>query len=946
MSLFHKLKSNLSFDFILKDGGAAQAGGQRYVCPHCPPEEESEPALSVKNNELFSCFRCRATNPDASGDIIKLYKFLHNLNIPYAEVAKRMGERFNIGISKEEMEEFTKEQDRAKLIEKFINSAYEYLQFNPDYKKEIYARGLSDEDIELFRIGYFNINHGHFKSYQKYRKSMQKYSGRFIIPIPTLQHGFSYFTAYGPSSKIKYINLEGEKPVFGFDSGVKPVIITEGVFDFLVARSRGHNVLSTLGSGGRDLMVVVDEVILAFDNDDQGRAYTLDLIKRLYGKKIQVALFNEGSDLAEHLQSGKKLMTTDMFDYLIGIYEKKKDKKTAEIILQKYKETDLLDRSNDLKKRLAKALDIDVKTLVTAAQEDEGKAKVYIEPCPEYERYHAAENWVCANDGLYFRHKKITSRPILITDQGTHFKTGDTYSKIWYKDSNGVNREVIWRNDIVLNSRKLTEQSKQVTAINSINSRDLVMFFNSFLHENNSNYSYFKVVEQLGWNGDSFVPPDAVFAPTGAKGEIHYVGGFLQDVIAPKGDYDIWKNCIKKLFKEDYLKGASVARFCLYASLASIALKDAALHPIVIHLYGGGRSSCGKTNAMSAALSMYGDPQIGKGLVDTWESTKNGLRRSMVALKNIPKGIDELSTEGKNDKNDFAYVIGSGTEKRKATMDSSMSVANTESFQLVCFSTGERGMVSGDAREGANVRSWELGLPYGNRGEEDDIGQGKFVEEMEQIVKQNYGHCIRDFIPKYMAKRDCIHNRDFHTKIYNEKLKNREKRILKHFNLIYNIGVLFAEGIMGCDPSVVFDDCATVFSQVVGTITETKDVKHVSHSGFRALFDKNERMFVPLQISAFDGSHDIKEGHDVSKYGNTSHFGLVFERDLFVKYAILEEWIDTIFPNRMPKEVIKRLKDSGKITEVRKRVKALGNQAARYYKFENFFDLSDLEEGF
>ncbi len=133
--------------------------------------------------------------------------------------------------------------------------------------------------------------------------------GRILIPFT--QYGeIVYFTMYAiDDSKPKYLNIRGPKTFIGTPMGPE-LIITEGIFDQLLAEQAGYNCIGLAGSSGEiEIPESVKKVILIMDGDDQGRKYVEKYAGMLKtpNRKIEVCVLDEGTDLADFLKEGGKI---------------------------------------------------------------------------------------------------------------------------------------------------------------------------------------------------------------------------------------------------------------------------------------------------------------------------------------------------------------------------------------------------------------------------------------------------------------------------------------------------------------------------------------------------------------------------------------------------------------------------------------------------------------
>lgn len=170
---------------------------------------------------------------------------------------------------------------------------------------------------------------------------------------------------------------------------------------------------------------------------------------------------------------------------------------------------------------------------------------------------------------------------------------------------------------------------------------------------------------QMGWtdNMDSFV---IGFNEVTRNGEVRRTAASsgvrkLARIMPCTGSYDTWKNSAKQL-NEPSLEPIAFAMLCAFGS-PLMALTNT---PGVSVCYSG-PSGAGKTAAMLAGLSVYGEP---RGLcLQENNATDNALVGRMLNLKNIMFGLDEVHSRLPEQLSKFIFQVSTG--KPVARMQSS-----------------------------------------------------------------------------------------------------------------------------------------------------------------------------------------------------------------------------------------------------------------------------------
>ena len=228
---------------------------------------------------------------------------------------------------REKISESLKAEQRA---QEYIKECEERLQ---DTTRELPAktreylrtRKISEQTIKECRIG-FDLN-----------------SGRITIPF-LAENGQKvlYYTrrAIAPDEKQRYLAAERDAflapcawGLHTLNRGNSELFLTEGIFDGITLAQEGYSVLANGGGLNKAEKLVkyayrFERAILAFDNDETGRSYTLDAAKELFKRRIafEVVELPQGvKDISEYYTNGGNLQelfenTTAGLEYLALSY--------------------------------------------------------------------------------------------------------------------------------------------------------------------------------------------------------------------------------------------------------------------------------------------------------------------------------------------------------------------------------------------------------------------------------------------------------------------------------------------------------------------------------------------------------------------------------------------------------------------------------------------------
>jgi DNA primase len=293
-----------------------KAGAQRYT-GLCPFHKEKTPSFSVHaGQQFFYCFGCQA-----SGDVFSFVGKIENVGFP--EAVRIVAGKCGIPLPKREFsspEEAAGARLRAKLLELHETAAtwFEEQLRSPGgalAREYLRGRGLSDEGIKKFRIGYapdsFNALRdrlsgmadeatlrasGLFSSKEQGDGSQgplyDRFRKRVMFPIANEGGRVIAFTARtleaGEKTGAKYINSP-ETPLyskgqvlFNLDKAKAAIrqlefaLLVEGQMDCISVYLGGiHNVIATSGTAFTEQQVAIlkrhtSNVVVNFDPDAAG----------------------------------------------------------------------------------------------------------------------------------------------------------------------------------------------------------------------------------------------------------------------------------------------------------------------------------------------------------------------------------------------------------------------------------------------------------------------------------------------------------------------------------------------------------------------------------------------------------------------------------------------------------------------------------------------------
>lgn len=305
---------------IAAHGVKLQQRGDRFVgC--CPFHDEEHPSLVVyPATKSFFCFGCRA-----AGDVIDFLR--RKEGVGFREALDLLGER-PAPPPDGPVAEPTAAHTPAPVAElsiddRLILSAacdlyHDALLGHERALRYLEARGIGNAIIRRCRLGYSDGQA--LKPFlRRHRFSLRRaadmgllrkdgseaLAGRIVIPELRGGHCAWMVGRALNERRLKYLGLALPKPILGYEGtrGHRTVVVTEGAFDYLTGVSWSLPICALLGThvraGRLRFLERVPEVIIAFDNDDEGRRAADELAESLGQRALVVQLPDGIKDLGE-----------------------------------------------------------------------------------------------------------------------------------------------------------------------------------------------------------------------------------------------------------------------------------------------------------------------------------------------------------------------------------------------------------------------------------------------------------------------------------------------------------------------------------------------------------------------------------------------------------------------------------------------------------------------
>jgi len=292
--------------------------------------------------------------------------------------------------------------------------------------------------------------------------------------------------------------------------------------------------------------------------------------------------------------------------------------------------------------------------------------------------------------------KCICKTPLLITSRLKSLETGEEKIEIAFFRDNKWHR-IITNRSTVFQTRTITQLADYGLTVSSENAKAVVKYLTALEFENMDTLPLQKSVTQLGWWQNNFLPFYADDIVIDIEPSMQrWLAGY-----SPMGKLQDWVDFIKPFRDNLYF------RFYLAAGFAAPLLKICNNHrTFIVHLWGDSRS--GKTAALKAALSIYGDPEV---LMASFNATNVGLERMAAFYNDLPLGIDEKQVANNQEFIDrLVYMLSLGTSKIRG---SKTGLQAQKSWRSVILTTGEESIIQEHSMTGIGTRVLELyGTPF------------------------------------------------------------------------------------------------------------------------------------------------------------------------------------------------------------------------------------------
>lgn len=343
------------------------------------------------------------------------------------------------------------------------------------------------------------------------------------------------------------------------------------------------------------------------------------------------------------------------------------------------------------------------------------------------------EGWIYSEKGISRIDEKklmptmVCRTPIILTQRLKSLETGEEKIEIAFKRDEKWQTAIFSRSTI-FTSRGITVLADLGCTVTSENAKMVVRFLEALEAENIDIITRADSTSSFGWQ------TRGRFLPGHGDDIVLDIEPSLRGWAAAyhtNGTLEGWIGIMRPHRERDKF------RFILAAAFAAPLLRIISQRIFFVYNWGGSKS--GKTAALKAALSAWGDPER---LMVNFNATQVALERMAGFYNDLPLGIDERQLAGQKQEalEKIVYMLASGTGRARGSKGGGLQALNT--WRTVCLATGEEPLSTETTQNGVSTRVLEI---YG----------GPFLDErsaslMHQQAGNNCGHAGPEYIRRIM----------------------------------------------------------------------------------------------------------------------------------------------------------------------------------------------------
>lgn len=303
----------------------------------------------------------------------------------------------------------------------------------------------------------------------------------------------------------------------------------------------------------------------------------------------------------------------------------------------------------------------------------------------------------------------ICRTPIIITKRLKSLESGEEKIEIAFKRDDKWHKAVFPRTTVFV-ARNIVELARLGATVTSENAKNVVSYLAALESENIDVIQTVKSAESFGWQtGGGFLPwhaNDVVL-------DVHPSMGRWANAYEKNGSLEGWITLVAP-HRSRYR-----FRFILAAGFAAPLLRIIRQRSFVVLNWGGSRG--GKTAALKAALSAWGDPER---LMANFNATQVALERMAGFYCDLPMGIDErqLASSHQDSLEKIVYMLANGAGRSRGTKNGGLQAQKM--WRTVALTTGEEPIGRENSMTGVSTRVIEvIGAPFDSEAAASEIHQ-------------------------------------------------------------------------------------------------------------------------------------------------------------------------------------------------------------------------------
>lgn len=395
-------------------------------------------------------------------------------------------------------------------------------------------------------------------------------------------------------------------------------------------------------------------------------------------------------------------------------------------------------------------------------------------------------------------------KPILITRQLRDVGSGDLKVEYAFKDSVGWVTRIAPR-DTLATARTITKLSAYGADVTSENAAQVVRWLSALERANSDLILNQKCVSQYGWVDKEH------FAPCHLGDEIQFDGtgwGRYANVGKTAGTLEGWVEAMREARKNN------IFRFILAAGFAAPLLKIVGERIFIIYNWSDSRG--GKTAALYAALSAWGDPQ---DLVSSFNTTNVFAERLAGLFSDLPVGLNERQLAGGGARQqDFldklVYQLAEGSSKGRGAREG--GVQEQISWRNIILANGEEPLTGQASQSGTNTRALEIfGSPFNDE---------EAASQMYTATAKNHGCAGTAFIER-LTKADKDKLRQAREQLMTDLRRALNTKLRHHaayMAVVCLADLLIDQWLFGNDAASALRDAVAMAKEVFGAMSASE----------------------------------------------------------------------------------------------------------------------------